>query len=293
MAFSDGGSALAVLNGFLDIVRTIRVNDIIDMAIMAFVFYKVLYFLARTGSGRVLRGILLLVLALLLARALDLYVVNFVFGKTFELGVLALLVIFQPEIRSLLEKMGGITKYIPGRNSPKDVENAISQVVLACRDLSATKTGALIVFERDNMLDEPIKTGTLIHADVKAELLKNIFYPNTPLHDGAVIIRGGRIEAASCMLPLTTQTHLSRELGMRHRAGIGMSEASDAVVVVVSEESGSISVAVEGILKRHLTEETFERILKNELLQDQEEKQSKLRTIAQNMFMKDKNDGSN
>lgn len=284
---------MTLLNSFLDIVRTIRLNDIIDMAIMAFVFYKVLYFLARTGSGRVLRGILLLVLALLLARALDLYVVNFVFGKTLELGVLALLVIFQPEIRSLLEKMGGITKYIPGRNSPKDVENAISQVVLACRDLSATKTGALIVFERDNMLDEPIKTGTLIHADVKAELLKNIFYPNTPLHDGAVIIRGGRIEAASCMLPLTTQTHLSRELGMRHRAGIGMSEASDAVVVVVSEESGSISVAVEGILKRHLTEETFERILKNELLQDQEEKQSKLRTIAQNMFMKDKNDGSN
>jgi diadenylate cyclase len=282
-----------ILNGFLDIVRTIRLNDIIDMAIMAFVFYKVLYFLARTGSGRVLRGILLLVVMLLLARALDLYVVNYVFGKTFELGILALLVIFQPEIRSLLEKMGGITKYIPGRNSPKDVENAITQVVLACRDLSESKTGALIVFERDNTLDEPIKTGTLIHADVKSELLKNIFYPNTPLHDGAVIIRGGRIEAASCMLPLTKQTHLSRELGMRHRAGIGMSEASDAVVVVVSEESGSISVAVEGILKRHLTEETFERILKNELLQDQEEKQSRLRAFAQNVFMKDKNDGRN
>ncbi len=284
---------MAVLNSFLDIVRTIRVNDIIDMAIMAFIFYKVLYFLARTGSGRVLRGILLLVVMLLLAKALDLYVVNYVFGKTFELGVLALLVIFQPEIRSLLEKVGGITKYIPGRSSPKDVENAITQVVLACRDLAATKTGALIVFERDNILDEPIKTGTLIHSDVKAELLKNIFYPNTPLHDGAVIIRGGRIEAASCMLPLTTQTHLSRELGMRHRAGIGMSEASDAVVVVVSEESGSISVAVEGILKRHLTEETFERILRNELLQDQEDKQSKLKAIAQNMFTKDKNDGRN
>ncbi len=282
-----------ILSSFLDIIRMIRVNDIIDMAIMAFVFYKVLYFLARTGSGRVLRGILLLVIALLLAKALNLYVVNYLFGKTFELGVLALLVIFQPEIRSILEKMGGITKYIPGRSSPKDVENAISQVVTACRDLAATKTGALIVFERDNMLDEPIKTGTLIHADVKAELLKNIFFPNTPLHDGAVIIRGGRIEAASCMLPLTSQTHLSRELGMRHRAGIGMSEASDAVVVVVSEETGSISVAVEGILKRHLTEETFERILKNELLKDQEEKQSKLRTIAQNVFMKDKNDGRN
>jgi diadenylate cyclase len=282
-----------ILNSFLDIVRAIRLNDIIDMVIMAFVFYKVLYFLARTGSGRVLRGILLLVVVLLLARAMNLYVINYVFGKTFELGVLALLVIFQPEIRSLLEKVGGITKYIPGRSNPRDVEIAISQVVLACRDLAATKTGALIVFERDNMLDEPIKTGTLIHADVKAELLKNIFYPNTPLHDGAVIIRGGRIEAASCMLPLTSQTHLSRELGMRHRAGIGMSEASDAVVVVVSEESGSISVAVEGILKRHLTEETFERILKNELLQDQEEKQSKLKSLVQNVFMKDKNNGSN
>ncbi len=284
---------MAFLSSFLDMVRTIRLNDVIDMAIMAFIFYKVLYFLARTGSGRVVRGILLLVAVLLLAKALNLYVVNYIFGKTFELGVLALLIIFQPEVRSLLEKVGGITKYISGRNSPRDVEDAIAQVVLACRDLAATKTGALIVFERDNMLDEPIKTGTLIHADVKAELLKNIFYPNTPLHDGAVIIRGGRIEAASCMLPLTSQTHLSRELGMRHRAGIGMSEASDAVVVVVSEESGSISVAVEGILKRHLTEETFERILKNELLQDQEDKQSKLRAFAQNMFMKDKNDGRN
>lgn len=283
---------MAVLNGFLDIVRTIRVNDIIDMAIMAFIFYKVLYFLARTGSGRVMRGILLLVVMLLLARALDLYVVNYIFGKTFELGILALLVIFQPEVRSLLEKVGGITKYIPGRSSPRDVENAIGQVVLACRDLAATKTGALIVFERDNTLEEPVKTGTLIHADVKAELLKNIFYPNTPLHDGAVIIRGGRIEAASCMLPLTGQTHLSRELGMRHRAGIGMSENSDAVVVVVSEESGSISVAVEGILKRHLTEETFERILRNELLPDSEEKQPKLRMLVQNLFTKGKNDGN-
>ncbi len=284
---------MTLLNSFLDIVRTIRLNDIIDIAIMAFILYKVLYFLARTGSGRVMRGILLLVLVLLLAKALDLYVVNYIFGRTFELGVLALLVIFQPEIRSLLEKVGGITKLIPGRNSPKDVEDAIAQVVLACRDLSESKTGALIVFERDNTLEEPIKTGTLIHADVKAELLKNIFYPNTPLHDGAVIIRGGRIEAASCMLPLTSQTHLSRELGMRHRAGIGMSEASDAVVVVVSEESGSISVAVEGILKRHLTTETFERILKNELLQDQEENQPKLRSLAQNVFMKGRKNGDN
>ena len=183
---------MAFLSSFLDMVRTIRLNDVIDMAIMAFIFYKVLYFLARTGSGRVVRGILLLVAVLLLAKALNLYVVNYIFGKTFELGVLALLIIFQPEVRSLLEKVGGITKYISGRNSPRDVEDAIAQVVLACRDLAETKTGALIVFERDNTLEEAVKTGTLIHADVKAELLKNIFYPNTPLHDGAAMDLGAR-----------------------------------------------------------------------------------------------------
>jgi len=286
-----GVTAMALLNGLIDLVKTIRVNDVIDMVIMAFIFYKVLYFLARTGSGRVLRGIIYLIAFLLVARLLDLQVVNYIFGKTFELGVVVLLVIFQPEVRSLLEKMGGITRYITGRSNPKDIENAIVQVTQACQDLAATRTGALIVFERDNILDEAVKTGTLIHADVKAELLKNIFYPNTPLHDGAVILRDGRIEAAGCMLPLTKQTNLSRELGMRHRAGIGMSEASDSVVVVVSEESGSISVAVEGILKRHLSGQTFERILRNELLKDTEEKQSKIRSVVQNVFMKDKDDG--
>lgn len=283
---------MTLLHGFLDILRTIRLNDIVDMAIMAFVIYKVLFFLGRTGSGRALKGVVLLVAVMLLAKAMDLYVVNFIFGKTFELGVLALLIIFQPEVRSLLEKVGTLTKYIPGRDNPAEVELAIDQVVAACRDLSASKTGALIVFERDNLLDDYLKSGTVLDAAPRAELLKNIFFPNTPLHDGAVIIRGGRIAAAACVLPLTSQIHLSRELGTRHRAGIGMSEYSDAVVVIVSEETGSISVAVEGILKRHLTGETFERILKNALLKDQEEKkQPKLMSIARNVFTKDKGNG--
>lgn len=284
---------MALLNSMIDMIRTIRPNDVIDMAIMAFIIYKVLFFLARTGSGRVLKGAALLVLVMLLAKAMDLYVVNYIFGKTFELGVLALLIIFQPEVRSLLEKVGTLTKLIPGRDSPLEIENAIDQVVSACKDLSATKTGALIVFERDNALDDYLKTGTMINADPRSELLKNIFFPNTPLHDGAVIIRGGHIAAAACVLPLTTQVHLSRELGTRHRAGIGMSEVSDAVVVIVSEETGSISVAVGGILKRHLTGETFERILKNELLRDQEEKQPKLKTFARSVFTKDKSNGKN
>lgn len=283
---------MTLLNGFLDMIRTIRINDIIDMAIMAFIIYKVLLFLARTGSGRALKGIVLLVAVMLLAKAMDLYVVNFIFGKTFELGVLALLIIFQPEVRSLLEKVGTITKLIPGRDSPQDVEKAIDQVITACRSLSKSKTGALIVFERDNALDDYLKNGTMLNADPRAELLENIFFPNTPLHDGAVIIRGGHIAAAACVLPLTGQTHLSRELGTRHRAGIGMSEASDAVVVIVSEETGSISVAVGGILKRHLTEETFERILKNELLKDREEKKSKRKLFSRNVSTKDENDGT-
>ncbi len=273
---------------FLDIFKTIRINDIIDIAIMSFVLYRVLYFLARSGSGRVLKGILLLLAVMLLAKGLSLNVVNYIFGKTFELGVLALLIIFQPEVRSLLEKVGGLTRYIPGRAGLHEMENAITEVVQAARELAVTHTGALIVFERDNILDEQLKSGTLIHADTRAELLKNIFYPNTPLHDGAVVIRGGRIEGASCVLPLTSQTHLSRELGTRHRAGIGISEASDAVAVIVSEETGAISVAVDGMLKRHLTAENLQRILNNELLQDQDEKQPKLKTLAQSIFAKDK-----
>ena len=142
---------------------------------------------------------------------------------------------------------------------------------MACAELSATKTGALIIFERDNRLDEQIRTGTIINAGVSAELLKNIFYPKAPLHDGAVIIRSGRIQAGGCMLPLSNNVTLSRDLGMRHRAGIGMSEVTDALVVIVSEETGGISIAESGMLKRHLTKETFEKLLRNALMTDEEE----------------------
>ena len=147
------------------------------------------------------------------------------------------------------------------------------QTVLACSDMSKSRTGALIIFERDNRLSDYINTGTIVDAAPTAELIKNLFYNKAPLHDGAVIIREGRIAAAGCMLPLSSNPNLSKELGMRHRAGIGMSERSDAVVVIVSEESGGISVAVDGMLKRHLSPETCERLLRNELLQKEEARQ--------------------
>ena len=269
----------------LDYIKLIRPSDILDILIIAFLVYKVLTFLARTGSARVFRGILLLIGMLWLSNLLDLYVVSFIFGKTFELGILALLILFQPEVRQILERVGSskFTKLVTKQDISKNMDMAINQVIQACLELSRTKTGALIIFEREISLADPIKTGTLIDAEPQAELIKNVFYPKAPLHDGAMILKDGRISAAGCMLPLSGNPNLSRELGMRHKAGIGISETTDAVSVIVSEETGSISVAVEGILKRHLSEDTFEKILRNQLISDVREVKTKLPKLAKVM----------
>ena len=165
-------------------------------------------------------------------------------------------------------------------NDPKqqsELETAIDQTVVACKEMSQSKTGVLIVFERDIRLDDMVRSGTMLDAAVSSELLKNIFFVKAPMHDGAVIIRHGRILGAGCMLPLSKNVNLSRDLGMRHRAGIGMSENSDAVVVIVSEETGSISVAIGGMLKRHLMPETLRQLLRNELMPQPEEEPDKPR----------------
>ena len=261
-------------------IRSIGIADILDMVIVAFLVYRVLSWIVRSGSARAIRGIILVIIVLWVATLLDMKVVSFLMGKIVELGLLALIVIFQPELRRMFEKVGSAkyTSIFSRSGVSRELESAIDQTVLACTDLAHTKTGAIIVFERTVALDEIVKTGTSIDSVVQAELLKNIFYPKAPLHDGAVIIRNARIVAAGCMLPLSSNPNLSRDLGMRHRAGIGMSEASDAVVVVVSEETGGISVAVDGMLKRHLTLELFEKLLSNELLNDgaaQEKKKKK------------------
>ena len=159
------------------------------------------------------------------------------------------------------------------------LENAITQVVLACSDMAESRTGALIVFERNINLDSYIKTGTIVDASPAVELVKNIFFDKAPLHDGAVIIREGRLAGAACMLPLSSNNNISRSLGMRHRAGIGISERSDAVVVIVSEETGAISVAIEGVLKRGLTPDTLERIIRTELLPKEPQKKGLMQQI--------------
>jgi len=254
----------------------IQLTDILDIAILSFIIYKLLWMLRKTSSGRVLRGVLILLLAMFVSSryVLSLTATSWLLDKVVQWGLLVLVVLFQPEIRRFLERMGsGRLGFVfaSGKEAGQEVETAITQTTEAYTDLSRDKVGALMVFERQNLLDDVIKTGTALDCGVSSELLKNIFWNKAPLHDGAVIVRDGRIVGAGCMLPLSGNVNLSRDLGMRHRAGIGMSEHSDAVVVIVSEETGSISAAVGGMLKRHLAPETLERLLRNELLNDKQE----------------------
>ena len=244
-------------------LKLIGLTDILDMAIIAFGIYHLFRFVRRSRSGQVVKAIALIVVAMALANLLRLRVIRTVLNNAVELGVIALVVIFQPEVRRFLEQMGSgkIKELFVAESYSNDLENAIKETVEAYTTLSRDKVGALMVFERRTLLDDVLKTGTTLDCRVAAQLLKNLFWNKAPLHDGAVIVRNGRIVGAGCMLPLSGNVNLSRDLGMRHRAGIGISENSDAVVAIVSEETGSISVAINGMLKRHLSPETLERML--------------------------------
>ena len=263
---------LYLLQEFKGKVVLFGISDVVDIAIMAFLIYKVIMLMRRTNSGAVAKGVLLLLFALGVSTFFHLNTVSYLLQQLMVWGVVALVVIFQPEIRRFLEQMGrtSLGKVFTPEEACNELDSAITQTVDAYMSLSKSKTGALMVFERKNMLDDAIKTGTALDCTVNAELLKNIFWNKAPLHDGAVIVRAGRIVGAGCMLPMSGNVNLSRELGMRHRAGIGASEHTDAVVAIVSEETGSISVAVGGMLKRHLAPETLERLLRNELLPERE-----------------------
>ena len=286
---------LYLLQQLKGVVTPFSVFDLIDILIMAFIIYKVIMFIRRTSTGAVAKGILLLLVALLVSGALQLNTVNFLMGRIVEYGALALVILFQPEIRRFLEQMGrtNLGEVFTHAEERNELDSAITQTVDAYTSLSKSKTGALMVFERKNMLEDAIKTGTALDCSVNAELLKNIFWNKAPLHDGAVIVRGGRIVGAGCMLPMSGNVNLSRELGMRHRAGIGASEHTDAVVAIVSEETGSISVAVGGMLKRHLAPETLERLLRNELLPEQEDTEAAPKFKLANLFRAGKGEKQN
>lgn len=268
------------------LLSTIRIPDILDILLVAYLIYKLIMLIRRTHSFHLARGVLIILVALGLSGVMELNMINRLLRRTVELGLIALVILFQPELRRLLERMGSNIPFIGVRRlETAEAERDITQTVMACEDMSATRTGALIVFERRNILEEQILSGTVLDADISVELLKNIFFVKAPLHDGAVIVRNGRIAAAGCVLPLTANNNLSSDLGTRHRAGIGMSEQSDAVVVIVSEETGGISIAVDGMLKRRLSRETFEAILRQELLQDEKSPETFWGTLK-NLFSK-------
>ena len=257
-----------------NLFRYLHWEDLLDITIMSFLLYKILGFVRSTRSLNLIKGVGLLLVALWLSSVLNLHGINFILSHLVEWGALALIILFQPEIRKGLERAGArrFKWLIPfTREQPTgELESAIMQTVRACEEMSESRTGALIVFEREHRLDEMARSGTILDAKVTSELLKNIFFVKAPMHDGALIVRDGRCHAAGCMLPLSSNVNLSRDLGMRHRAGIGMSESADSVVVVVSEETGGISVAIGGMLKRHLNPQTLEQILRNELLPREE-----------------------
>ena len=265
----------------------IKITDILDILIMAVVIYKMLTLVRTSRAANLMKGVFIFLAALWLSNILRLHGISYIMGKMVDWGVLALIILFQPEIRRILEEVGSRKLNLLGMFSHGEVlstmEHTIGQTVLACTEMSKSRTGALIVFEREILLDDMVRSGTILDAAVSSELLKNIFFVKAPMHDGAVIVRHGRILGAGCMLPLSKNVNLSRDLGMRHRAGIGMSENSDAVVVIVSEETGSISVAIGGMLKRHLMPETLENLLRNELLPQDTQEQDKRPGLLQRL----------
>ncbi len=238
--------------------------DILDIVFMSIVIYELLILLRRTRSSALLKGVFFLFLIAMISSLLGLTSINWLLTSILNNGAIVLLILFQPEIRKALESMGRNT-FVSGRHSRTSVEEdrdrIISEIIQMMTDLSKRKVGALIAFERKTGLQDVIDTGTRVDGEISAPLLENIFEPNTPLHDGAVVIRGNRVEAAACILPLTEASGVSRELGTRHRAGIGLSESTDATVFIVSEETGTMSVAQGGMLRRPMTEKTLREIL--------------------------------
>lgn len=271
------GQLADIIPNAINYMKTAQVSDIIDIILVAVLIYVAIGLIRRTNTTRLARGIVFIILALWLSDLLKFRMINSLLKTTVELGFIALVIIFQPELRRLLERMGSgrFVYFFGGSPASLTLDTVVTQTVLACASMSDSRTGALIVFERAISLNEQMSTGTIVNADVTSELLRNIFFVKAPLHDGAAIIREDRLAAAGCMLPLSQNASLSSDLGMRHRAGIGMSEHSDAVVVIVSEETGSISVAMDGMLKRHLTPEMLEKILRTELLPDTEGEQKR------------------
>jgi len=255
------------------ILMSIGISDIIDIIIVAFLFYKVLGFIKETRAQQLVRGIILVIVAFLLSQIFDLNLLNWLLKSLLTIGLIAVIVIFQPELRRGLERIGrkGIIADQFRNISNEEAIDTVRKIVDAVDDFSTSRTGALIAIERQTSLNDIVETGVVIDAEISVRLLGNLFYEGSPLHDGAVIIRGTRVHAASCVLPLTSRTNIGGNLGTRHRAGVGLSEVSDALVIIVSEESGAISVAQNGEFRRFIDLKTLEKQLFDIYLSNEDE----------------------
>lgn len=256
----------------------LRFTDLIDILLVSFAIYKALVFIRDTRTMHLVKGLLVFVIIMQVSYMLDLHTIHYLLSNILQVGILAILIVFQPEFRRGLEQIGrtsmGKWFNFEEQKNTQEKTQTIAEIAKSCQYMSKRRIGALIIIEREIKLNDIIETGIKLNADVSSELLVNIFIPKTPLHDGAVIVRENKISAAACFLPLSQNPNLSKELGTRHRAGLGMSEESDAVVVIVSEETGNISIAVNGELNVNTNGELLAKNL-TKLLETKKDSRSK------------------
>ena len=252
-----------MIDNLTGLLLSIKITDIIDILIVAYILYRVLGMIKETRAQQLFRGVLLIVGVFLASELFDLSLLNWLLTRLITVGLIGVMILFQPEIRRALEQIGrrgALTSQFRDIGK-EELYATVHKIVDAVDDFSSTRTGALIAIERETTLNDIIETGVIVDAEISVRLLGNLFYEGSPLHDGAVIIRGVRIHAASCVLPLTNRTSIGKNLGTRHRAGVGLSEVSDAFIIIVSEETGAISVAQNGEFRRFLDLKTLEKML--------------------------------
>ena len=271
---------MQTLQTLIDNVSGMLWSDYLDILLVAYLIYRIIPFIRTPSTMRIAKAVVAVIVVAAITEIADLYTLSWIIDQFLAVGLLSLVVLFQPELRRMLDHLGSVklTGFLSSSKPVQEMDAVISQTVMACEVMSREKVGALIVFARESRLDDYFKTGTQIDGQVSEQLIRNIFFPKAALHDGAMIVRDGKVAAAGCVLPLSDSHRLSADLGTRHRAGVGISEVSDAVVVIVSEETGTISVAVDGMLKRHLASQTLEKLLQNELCPKTEEKENSLAT---------------
>ena len=272
------------------------VSLILDLAIVIFLAYEILRIVKDSRAWQLVKGIALLIMATAISQLLNFKILNYILSTVMDWGVILIIIIFQPEIRRALEQLGGTNRFSRFFGFDKDIitktKEDIYKVVIAVYELAKNRTGALIVIERDIQIKDVISTGIPMGSEVSPQLLVNIFVPNTPLHDGAVVISNNRIAAAACMLPLASDKDIAKELGTRHRAGIGISKESDSIAIIVSEETGKVSVAKDGTLIADVREDVLKKILISNIvtkrLNEAKEKEQKksLRQTIKNIFKK-------